>query len=142
MCLHIGGVSGAPEAGEDLPADRVVPVAEGTADGRAVGCPRATAQHPVLVAKEDLGVLAVRECDESGWAAEVAGRPLPNVADELVHTERRGAVRVRADRCRLKVRAAQIRMPGFGVGVAPWVPAGAARRPVPPARPPPPRPRP
>ena len=51
---------GAAEAGEDLPADRVVPVAERAPAGHRVGGERAAAQHLVLGAEEHLRVLPVR----------------------------------------------------------------------------------
>ena len=56
----------AAEAGEDLPADRVVPVAERGAHGARVRRPRAAPQHLVVRAEEHLGVLAVGEGTEAG----------------------------------------------------------------------------
>src|SRR3954469_23350196 len=55
-CLHIVC---APEAGEDLAADRMVPVAERGARDRRVRGPRSAAQRLVLLTEEHLGVLAV-----------------------------------------------------------------------------------
>src|SRR5689334_15499126 len=86
--MALGG--GAPEAGEYLPADGVVPVAERRTSHRVVGRPRAAAQHLVLVSEEDLGVLAVRERTEPGPRAERRRRPLPDLADTV---ERAGAMR-------------------------------------------------
>ena len=65
---------------------------------------------------------------------EGARRPLPDVADELVHAERRGARRVRADRRRPQVPLAQVGVPGGRLLVAPRVPAGPAGRRVPAGR--------
>src|ERR1700743_2903304 len=99
MCRHtrsgqfVGSyVPGTPEAGEDLPPDRVVPVAERAPAGDLVGAEGAAAQHLVLRSEEDLGIFAVRERGETGGRIEVAGRPLPHVTDELVHAQRRRAV--------------------------------------------------
>src|SRR2546426_12092899 len=81
------GVGGTAEAGEDLAPLRQVPVAEGVADGDRARRPRAAAQHLVPVAEVGRRVLAVRECLEPGVGLEVAGRPLPDVADHLMAAE-------------------------------------------------------
>src|SRR3979411_1805447 len=79
-------VAGAPEAGEDLPADRVIPVPEGGPAGGRVGGPEPPAQHPVLVgAEEHLRILRVRVRLEPGVAGEMATGPLPHVTEQLVH---------------------------------------------------------
>jgi hypothetical protein len=75
------GVAGEPDAREDLPPDREVPVAEGQARDGRMGRPRAAAQDAVLVAEEDLRVLRVRERGEAGVARERRRGPLPHLAD-------------------------------------------------------------
>src|SRR5688572_21268799 len=64
-------VLGQAHAGEDLAALREVPAAEGRRGHARGGGPRAAAQDAVLVAEEDLGVLAVRVRDEARVAAKV-----------------------------------------------------------------------
>ena len=59
------GVARTAEAGEDLPADRVVPVPERAPAGHPVGGERAAAQHLVLGAEEHLRVLPVRPGGET-----------------------------------------------------------------------------
>ena len=90
LTWRTGHASRAAEAGEDLPPDGVVPVAEGRAGDRRVRGPGAAAQHLVLGAEEHLGVLAVREGLEAGVAAEVRRRPLPDLADAAEQAERCG----------------------------------------------------
>src|SRR6202023_1544527 len=48
-------VAGATEAAEDLPADRVVPVAKRRPAGARMRRPRPAAEHPVLGSEEHLG---------------------------------------------------------------------------------------
>src|SRR5690349_16894376 len=88
----------APEAAEDLAADRVIPVAEGAADGAGPSSPRATAEHLVLGTEEHLGVLGIGECLEPGPRSEVTRGPLPHVADHAGAAERRDVTRVGAQR--------------------------------------------
>src|SRR3954449_11796078 len=88
------GVARAAEAGEDLAPLRVVPVAEGVADHAEARRPRAAAQHLVLVAEEELRVLAVRVGAEAAVGREVAGGPLPRVADHPEHAVRRRSLRI------------------------------------------------
>src|ERR1700734_1759987 len=73
-----GAAPGGPEAGEDLPADRVVPVPERAPAGYRRHRERAAAHHLVLRAEEDLRVLAVRPGAEAGVGQEVAAGPLPH----------------------------------------------------------------
>src|SRR5205085_10116057 len=72
------GIARAPDAGEDLPPLRKIPVAEGGPGDERVGDPRAAAQHSVLVAEEGLRVLPIREGAEAGIAVEARRRPLPH----------------------------------------------------------------
>ena len=72
-----GQESRTAEAGEDLAADRVVPVAERGAHRDRIGRPRPAAQHLVLGAEEHLGVLAVGERPEARVAREVGARSTP-----------------------------------------------------------------
>ena len=58
-------IARAPQAGEDLPPLREVPVAERRPRDERIRDPRAAAQHAVLAAEERLRVLAVRVRDES-----------------------------------------------------------------------------
>src|SRR5438477_685339 len=102
------GVTRATESGEDLPADRIVPVAEGAAACHRVARPRAAAQHLVPWSEEDLGVLPVGERGESRVPHEVAGRPFPHLADELPDAVRGGARRVAAGPGGPQVRAAEV----------------------------------
>src|SRR5262249_49266464 len=118
------GVPGAPEAGEDLPPDRVVPVAERAAAGHRIHRPGAAAQHLVLRTEEHLGVLPVRKGDEPRVPGEVARGPLPYVADQLPHPVRRGTGRVAADRGRAKPGTAQVGQLRGGILVAPRIAAG------------------
>src|SRR5450631_1514553 len=83
--LPRSGVASAAEPREDLSPDRVVPVAERAPDRHGVRTEGPAAQHLVLRAKEDQGVLGVRERRETGVPTEVARGPLPDVADELVN---------------------------------------------------------
>src|SRR5215471_7288962 len=117
------GVAGGAEAREDLPPDRVVPVAERATAGDRGDAERVTAEHLVLAAEEHLGVLLVRPGGEAGVGQEVAGGPLPHVTDELAHARRARAARVAAPRCPLEVVLPQVRPVGCRVLVAPWEPA-------------------
>src|SRR5215467_5025980 len=116
-------VAGGAEAGEDLPPDRVVPVAERATAGDRGDAERATAEHLVLAAEEDLGVLPVRPRGEAGVGQEVAGGPLPHVPDELPHARRARALRVAARGGGLQVALAQVRPVRRRVLVTPWEPA-------------------
>src|SRR2546430_8830343 len=53
-----------PEAAEDLPADRIVPVAERTPAGDRVGAEGATPQHLVCRPEEHLGVRSEEHTSE------------------------------------------------------------------------------
>src|SRR5882757_8847843 len=70
---HLGGcgVAGAAEAAEDLPPDRVVPVAERATAGVPVGAEGAAAQHLVFRAEESLRVFGVGEGGEARVTVEV-----------------------------------------------------------------------
>src|SRR5436305_158585 len=68
-------------AREDLSALGQVPVAERHARHAGGGRPRAAAQHAVGVTEEDLRVLAVGVRAKARISPEVAGRPLPYLAD-------------------------------------------------------------
>src|SRR3984885_15769757 len=113
-----GAVPGGPEAGEDLPADRVVPVPERAPAGHRRHRERAAAHHLVLGAEEDLGVLAVRPGAEAGGGQEGAGGPLPHVADELPRTARRGSPGIAACGRGLEVLLAEVGPAGRRVLVA------------------------
>src|SRR5215467_13311134 len=115
-------VAGGAEAGEDLPPDRVVPVAERAPAGDRGDAERATAEHLVLAAEEHLGVLPVRPRGESGVGQEVAGGPLPHIPDELPHAGRARAARVAARGSGLQVALAQVRLVLRWVLVAPREP--------------------
>src|SRR3954465_10636255 len=97
-CGHRSGVLGAAEAGEDLPTDRVVPVAEGGSHRHGVGGPRPSAQHLVVVAPEDLGVLPIGPRLEAGVGPERGRGPLPHPADHAEAPPRAGAARPGVDR--------------------------------------------
>src|SRR5215831_16067044 len=116
-------VAGGAKAGEDLPPDRVIPVAERAPAGDRGHAERATAQHLVLAAEEHLGILAVRPRGEAGVGQEVAGGPLPHVPDELPHAGRVRALRVAARGGGLQVALAQVRFVLCWVLVAPREPA-------------------
>src|SRR5215470_10672371 len=116
-------VAGGAEAREDLPPDRVVPVAERAAAGDRGDAERATAEHLVLAAEEHLGVLLVGPGGEARVGQEVAGGPLPHVPDELAHARRARAARVAARGGRLEVALPEVRPVGCGVLVAPGEPA-------------------
>src|SRR6187551_3969400 len=83
-------VTRAAEAREDLPAHRVVPVAERRPAGRGVGRPRTTAKDAIVRPEEHLGVLLVGERPEAGIARERAGGPLPHIAYQLARAIGRG----------------------------------------------------
>src|SRR4029078_13520744 len=81
-------VASAPETGEDLSPDRVVPVAEGAPDNHGVRAERPAPQHLVLRAEEDPGGIRIGKGGEARIAVKVAQGPLPDVTDELLHAER------------------------------------------------------
>jgi 5-dehydro-2-deoxygluconokinase len=81
--------SGGAETGEDLPPDRVVPVAERAPAGHRADPERPAAQHLVLRAEEHLRVLLVRPGLEPRVRQEVRARPLPDVPDQLPGPARR-----------------------------------------------------
>src|SRR4249919_4067007 len=72
------GIGRAPDAGEDLPSLREIPVAEGRARDERVGGPGPAAQHAIVLAEEDLRVFRVREGAEARVAVEAGRRPLPH----------------------------------------------------------------
>src|SRR5262249_36574455 len=74
------GITGAADAGEDLAALRVVPVAEARAGDDRVGHPGAAAQDAIVAAEEDLRILRVRKGAKTGVAGEVRASPLPDRA--------------------------------------------------------------
>src|SRR5258708_2026901 len=73
-------VGGDPETGEDLPALRVVPVAEGRGRDAGPSGPGAAAQCTIVAAEEHLRVLPIGIGDEPGVALEPRRGPLPDVA--------------------------------------------------------------
>src|SRR5262249_22766952 len=81
-CLNIARQ---PEPGEDLPPDRVVPVAERAATGHRVHPERAAAQHLVVPSEEHLRVLPIWEVAKPRIPLEVRRGPFPHVADQLMH---------------------------------------------------------
>src|SRR5215212_8889182 len=103
------GVARAAEAGEDLPPLRVVPVAERVADHAEARRPRAAAEHLVLVAEEELGVLAVRVRPKARVRAEVARRPLPRVADHAEDAVGRLTLGIRPRRGRAETGLVEVR---------------------------------
>src|SRR5262249_6311462 len=64
--LRIGDVPGQPDTGEDLPTDRVIPVAETRPQDRRFDRPRPAAQHAVVAVEKRLRVPLVDHRDESG----------------------------------------------------------------------------
>src|SRR5205823_2116553 len=68
----------------DLAADGEVPVAERAAGHVRAGRPGRATQHLVLAAEPGLRVIVVGVALEARVAAEVAARPLPHVAHELL----------------------------------------------------------
>src|SRR5262245_59772127 len=110
------GIASTPEAAEDLAADRVVPIAEGGAHGARARCPRPSAKNFVFRAEEGLGVFGVGKWLEAGVLSEVAGRPLPYVADHPVAADRGDISGVRSDGCRVErglIQVGQLRAPGL-----------------------------
>ena len=85
-----------PQAGEDLPADRQVPVAEARAQDVRRHRPRAAAQHPVVAAEERLAVVGVEHRGEAGPRLESARWSTP--------TRRRPSARRRTPRRRPRRR--------------------------------------
>ena len=77
--------SRAAETGEDLPPDRMVPVAERAPARHRVGAERAAAQHLVVAAEEHLRVLRYGNAANPGYGMKSRRRPLPHVADQLLH---------------------------------------------------------
>src|SRR5436190_23319341 len=92
------GIAGAPEAGEDLPPLREVPVPERGPDRSRVDGPGAASEHLVLRSEEDLRVLGVREGVEARVGSEVGRRPLPHVADQVLRAAGCRPLGVAADR--------------------------------------------
>src|ERR1019366_667815 len=80
-------VASAPESGEDLSTDRVVPIAERAPHSHGAGAERSSSQHLVVRAEEDQGVLGIGEDAKPRITVEVTAGPLPDVADELVHAK-------------------------------------------------------
>src|SRR5207248_3065696 len=119
------GVPGATEAGEDLAADRVVPVAERGPDGRRVSCPRPAAEDLVAGPEEHLRVLAVGKRREPGVGLEVRAGPLPDVADHAQAAHGRRALRARADGGGPEPALAEVRVLRRRPVVPPRVAAGA-----------------
>src|SRR5438093_3488967 len=79
-----GSVERAAEAGEELAPLGEVPVAERGRDRLGLRRPGASAQDLEPLAEEGLGVLPIREGLEALVALEVAGGPLPDVAEHLL----------------------------------------------------------
>src|SRR6476469_6825836 len=125
------GIARTAEAGEDLPANRIVPVAERRPSDVRRGRPRAAAQHFVLGAEEHLRVLGIREGLVARIAAEVRRRPLPHVADHAVAPDRRHVLRVRADLRGAEAELVDVRVLARRTLVTPGVELPAAERGIP-----------
>ena len=101
-----------PDAAEDLPPIRVIPVAEAGPQGRRLHRPRPAAQHPVVPAEERLGVALVNHRGEARPRLQRRARPLPDVAEQLLDSVGRRAGRVGADRRRAQSFAAEVGVGG------------------------------
>src|SRR5690242_3949915 len=113
------GVPSAPKAGEDLPPDGVVPVAEGVPDRVRCDGPGTAAENLVVTAEEDGRILRVRERPKPRIWLEVGGRPLPDVADHLLDTERAGPGGERSDGGGMSPARPEIRPRPVGRGIPP-----------------------
>src|SRR5262249_43383298 len=110
------GVACAAEPGEDLPADRIVPVAERDPHRGGIGGPRPTAQHLERGAEEPRGVLAVGEGPEARVPVEVGAGPLPHVTEQLLHTGGAGRLGPHARRLGPEPRAGPPDVPRARIG--------------------------
>src|SRR5215475_262308 len=120
-------VTSASKAAEDLSTNRVVPVPESATARDRIRAERAAAQHLITRAEEHFRIFTVRECNESRIPVEVGVDPLPDVADELVNTEWRGALRECADRGRAQMPLAKVGVVRRWLLVAPRIPTRPIR---------------
>src|SRR5687768_6855031 len=73
LVLDDSVISHAPEAAENLAADRIVPVPERIADRSWTSRPGPAAEHLILGSEERLRVLPIREVLEAWIRQEIAG---------------------------------------------------------------------
>ncbi len=120
------------EAGEDLPALRIVPVAEARSGHPGAGGPRAAPQNPVVVAEEHLGVLAVGMRHEPFVPFEAARSPLPHVADHPEAAVRGRALGMGIGRCGPAPALVEVGVASrHGRLIAPRIPPSGLRRLIP-----------
>src|SRR5436309_124552 len=95
---HLGWIelliASTPEAAEDLAADRAVPVPEGVPYSARSRGPRTSTEHPVIAAEDCFAVLLVRKAFEARVRLQIAGGPLPDVADHAATSHGRQILRV------------------------------------------------
>src|SRR5258706_1759074 len=132
-------VRDAAELGEDVRVVGLEPVAEARAHQGVGGRPRAALQH-VVFAVEEVGGIALVAWDvggEAGQAREHAARPLPAVADQILHAPGARALGMRTHRRRRPVAEADIAVLGSaalrGPGDRGVEPGLAVQTPAPPA---------
>src|SRR5262245_47976850 len=113
------GVTGTAEAGEYLAALWQVPIAKRVPGDQRLCGPRSTAQDLVAPAVEELGILRIGERDEAWIRVEVARRPFPHVAEQLVAAEVAHTSRVGPDRGRRERPLVEVGELGRGCDVAP-----------------------
>src|SRR5687767_3892124 len=93
------GVGGTAEPTEDLPSDRIIPVAESVTNCARACRPGAAPQNLVLRSEERLRILPVRKALESGITVEIGRGPLPDVADHSIAAARRNISAIRTHCC-------------------------------------------
>src|SRR5262249_22576549 len=89
-----------PNAGEDLPALRQVPVSIGVAGDDRMNRPGAASQHAIPAFEKHLAVLSVRKRTKALVRPELRHGPLVDIAQQLLDSVRRGAVWEASDRRR------------------------------------------
>src|SRR5258705_11956374 len=130
-------VRDAAELGEDVRVVGLEPVAEARAHQGVGGRPRAALQHVVLAVEEVGGIaLVARDVGgEAGQAREHAARPLPAVADQILHAPAARALGMRTHRRRPPVAEPDTSSPGRAPLRGPRSPPGELACSAPPTPP-------
>src|SRR5215469_5139902 len=107
MSAHLG-VPCQPDAREDLPTDRIIPVAKRRTDRRRGDRPRSAPQDFVVAAEKWLAVGAVDHRGKSRPRREVRRCPLPDITDHLLRAVCRRARREGTHRGGPEAQATQV----------------------------------
>ena len=116
---HQSRVPRAAEPAEDLPAYRVVPVAERVAHGRAGGSPTTRRAAPCTRCRRTPRSIRDRGTTEARVRREVRRRPLPHVAEHAGGSRGAGAVGIAHRRRGPEVSLAEVRVRRVGGFVVP-----------------------